>query len=120
MGVHKTSSVGVHGAWESMGTHHQPPWESIKPRTAGVGASGGGGASEQGGGGGGGGGGGVLFGLLQVGTLPYVIYSDLLRLWLRLSLRLGRWRWRGERARACVVCAQYLTSPARFSTNVRV
>ena len=120
MGVHKTSSisVGVHRAWESMGTHHQPPWESIKLRTAGVGASGGGrlnrGAAtavvE----------GGVLFGLLQVGTLPYVIYSDLLRLLLRLSLRLGRWRWRGEQARACVVGAQYLTSPARFSTNVRV
>ena len=116
MGVHKTSSIslGVHGAWESMGTHHQPPWESIKPRTAGVGARGGGrlnrgaAAVVEGG---------VLFGLLQVGTLPYVIYSDLLRLWLRLSLRLGRWRWRGERARACVVCAQYLTSPARFSTN---
>ena len=40
--------------------------------------------------------------MLQVGTLPYVIYSDLLRLRLRLGLRLGRWRWRGERARACV------------------
>ena len=58
MGVHKTSpiSVGVHGAWESMGTHHQPPWESIKPRTAGVGSSGGGRLNRDDGGGGGGGG----------------------------------------------------------------